>query len=399
MENGRRKIEEFYKKRGYAKVRVTIAEGNKPGDLRVIYLIDEGPRQRVFWVNFVGNTFVSAARLKKMVNSHPPYFYLFTGEYDPKQVNEDVNKLTAYYRGFGYFHAVIGREVQPSEEQNWVTITFVINEGPRYSIRDISFLGNRKFENTRLADKLKLLSGQFFDQNQQNLDLQKLRDEYGGEGYVFAKVEADNRFLEEPGKLDIVYTIEEGDRYRVGRINIEIKGESPHTMITTVLNRLSIKPGDIADTREIRASERRLKAAQLFKVEPQKGVEPKIAYSPPDTDNTMIAGAAARRLTTAAGATCRCRRWGRTKVSGRGRQWRRRRFAASFLQTASPPPTTRQTWRPIRITPQPYQGQPYRIQYRECQPQPNDGQVQPGGNLSRTIRPIEPDRQYSQAAS
>lgn len=290
VENGRHRIEEFYKKHGYAKVRVTVAEGNKPGDLRVIYLIDEGPRQRVFWINVIGNTFVSSARLKKMIDSHPPYFYLFAGEYDPKQVDEDVNKLTAYYRSFGYFHAVVGREVIPSEDQNWVTINFVVTEGPRYSIRNITFLGNRKFENARLADKLKLLAGQPFDQNQQNLDLMKLRDEYGGEGYVFAKVEADNRFLEEPGKLDVVYTIEEGDRYRVGKFNIEIKGDNPHTMITTVLNRLSVKPGDIADTREIRASERRLKASQLFKVEPSKGVEPKIAYSPPESDNTAIAG-------------------------------------------------------------------------------------------------------------
>ena len=93
------------------------------------------------------------------------------------------------------------------------------------------FLGNKKFDNSRLAEKLKLLGGQYFDQNQQNLDLQKLRDEYGGDGYVFAKVEADNRFLEEPGKLDIVYNVEEGSRYRVGRINIEIKGENPHTQI------------------------------------------------------------------------------------------------------------------------------------------------------------------------
>ena len=108
----------------------------------------------------------------------------------------------------------------------------------------------KKFDNSRLAAKLKLLSGQSFDQNQQNLDLQKLRDEYGGDGYVFAKIEADNRFLEEPGKLDIVYNVEEGSRYRVGRINIEIKGENPHTQITTVLNRLSFKPGDIVDTRE-----------------------------------------------------------------------------------------------------------------------------------------------------
>ena len=140
-------------------------------------------------------------------------------------------KLTAYYRGFGFFYARVGRELEFNEKQNWLTITFVIDEGPRYSVRNVSFLGNKKFDNSRLAEKLKLLSGQYFDQNQQNLDLQKLRDEYGGDGYVFAKIEADNRFLEEPGKLDIVYNVEEGARYRVGRINIEIKGENPHTQI------------------------------------------------------------------------------------------------------------------------------------------------------------------------
>ena len=370
VEQGRHRIEEFYKKHGYAKVRVTVVEGSKPGDLRVVYVVDEGPRQKVAWISFVGNTFVSAARLRKMVDSHPPYFYLFSGEYDPKQVDEDVNKLTAYYRGFGYFHAIIGREVQPSENQEWVTITFVVNEGPRYSIRDISFLGNRKFENARLADKLKLLSGQFFDQNQQNLDLLKLRDEYGGEGYVFAKVEADNRFLEEPGKLDIVYTIEEGDRYRVGRFNIEIKGENPHTMITVVLNRLSIKPGDIADTREIRNSERRLKAAQLFKVEPQKGVEPKIAYSPPDTDNTAIAG---RRQTT----YYRC--WSDAPLPPLGPDEKYLDLNVNgdeggSLQVSSNPPQGQTYQEPTyQDCARTYQGETYPVQVQACQPQPYDG--------------------------
>ena len=260
VENGRRKIEEYYQKKGYSKVRVTVLEGNKTGDLRAVIVVNEGPRQRIFWVNFVGNDFVSGARLKTLIDSHPPYFYLFSGEVDRKQIDEDVAKLTAYYRAFGFYYARVGRELEFNEKQNWLTITFVIEEGPRYAVRNVSFLGNRKFENKRLEDKLKLLSGQYFDQNQQNIDLQKLRDEYGGDGYVFAKIEADNRLLEEPGKLDIVYNVEEGARYRVGRINIEIKGENPHTQIMTVLNRLSFKPGDIVDTREFRASERRLKA-------------------------------------------------------------------------------------------------------------------------------------------
>ena len=165
-------------------------------------------------------------------------------------------------------------------------------------VRNVSVLGNKRFDTARLDKDLKLRGGQYFDQNQQNIDLQKLRDEYGGDGFVFAKIAADNRLDAVPGTLDIVYNIEEGARYRVGRINIQIKGENPHTQVFTVINRLSFAPGDIADTREFLASERRLKAAQLFKVEPQKGVEPKIVYSPPVADGGESAVAGGQRRTT-----------------------------------------------------------------------------------------------------
>ena len=261
VENGRRKILDYYQKKGYSKVRVSILEGDKVGDLGAVYVINEGPSQKVFWVNFVGNHFVSSARLKTLIDSHPPWFYLFSGEVDRKQIDEDVKKLTAYYRAFGFYYATISRVLDFNENQDWLTITFVIDEGPRYQVRNISFLGNQKIDTSRLAAKLKLLGGQYFDQNQQNLDLQKLRDEYGGEGYVFAKIEADNRLEVAPGILDIVYNVEEGSRYRIGRINIEIKGDNPHTQIMPVLNRLSIKPGDIADTREI---DRQRAAAEIL---------------------------------------------------------------------------------------------------------------------------------------
>ena len=79
---------------------------------------------------------------------------------------------------------------------------------------------------------MKLLGGQPYDLNQQNLDVQRLHDEYGGNGYVFAKVEPENRILEEPAKLDIVYNIEEGARYRIGRIKIPIDGARVRTRKT-----------------------------------------------------------------------------------------------------------------------------------------------------------------------
>ena len=81
-------------------------------------------------------------------------------------------------------------------------------------------------------------------------DVTFLQNRYGSVGYIFAAVEADPRFDEEPGQLDLVYQIQEGDRYRVGRIDVRIAGDNPRTRRHTVLNRVSIYPGDIADLRE-----------------------------------------------------------------------------------------------------------------------------------------------------
>ena len=55
MENGRRKIEDYYQKHGYSKVRVTVLEGTSRVISGLFTSVDEGPRQRVLWINFVGN--------------------------------------------------------------------------------------------------------------------------------------------------------------------------------------------------------------------------------------------------------------------------------------------------------------------------------------------------------
>lgn len=284
VEEGRRKIEEFYRTRGFSNVRVSVFEGDKPGDRRAIFLINEGQKQRILWTSFVGNTIASDSRLRTQVKSKPGILWFFKGEVDRRQIDEDVNRLTAYYRSLGFFRARVGRELQFNEAQDWLSLTFVIDEGPRYRVRNVSFIGNKRFSTAELAARVGLKNGQYFNQSQMTSDVKTIQERYGGIGYVFADVGADPRFLEEPGTLDLVYNVSEGDRYRVGRINVQIKGENPHTKITTVLNRISLKPGDVVDVRELRASERRLRASGLFLVNMQQGVAPKIVFSPPELE-------------------------------------------------------------------------------------------------------------------
>ena len=102
-------------------------------------------------------------------------------------------------------------------------------------------------------------------------DAQWLQDLYGSQGYVFADVQPETVFLEEPGQVDLVYHIEEGERWRVGRIFVHIGGDNPHTRIQTALNRVTLRPGQIMDIRELKASERRLMASSLFHVDAAVG--------------------------------------------------------------------------------------------------------------------------------
>jgi outer membrane protein insertion porin family len=290
VEDARRKIEELYHDKGFSKARVTVIEGIKPDDPGAIFLINEGQKQRVLWTDFVGNTIASDSRLLTQIESKPGIFWLFKGEVDRKKIDEDIERLTAYYRGLGFFNAKVGRELQFTESQEWLKLTFVINEGPRYKVRSVSVLGNTKFTTDELVANLKLKGGDFFNQSQMTADVTTMQDKYGGIGYVFADVKADPRFLEEPGQLDLVYNITEGDRYRVGEIRVTIEGDCPRTRLAAIYNRLSLRPGDIVDTRKLRDSERRLQASGLFASDPAGGVKPKIVFSPPEVDSEQGGG-------------------------------------------------------------------------------------------------------------
>ncbi|NLF73697.1 MAG: hypothetical protein GX575_32075 [Candidatus Anammoximicrobium sp.] len=288
VEEGRRKIEEYYHSKGFGKTQVAILEGDQSPDGRVVFVINEGQLERIASVKFVGNTIATDERLKTQIKSKPGFlWYLFKGQVDRKQIDEDIERLTAYYRALGFFNARIGRELQFSESGQWLTLTFVIDEGPRYVVRNVTVAGNEKFPTQTLLDQMELKSGDYFNLGKMNRDANSLRDIYGGQGHIFADIQADPRFLEEPGQLDLVYNVKEGGVWRASRVNVHIEGEHPHTREKVVLNRLSVRPGDILDTRELRASERRLKASQLFQNDPMTGETPQVVVRPPELQDAV----------------------------------------------------------------------------------------------------------------
>ena len=284
VQEGKRKLRDYYVSKGYNNIQISILEGDKPTDQGVTYLIHEGVAQKIWKTKFVGNDsgFVSGSRLKTLIKSKPPLFYLFKGHLDRDKIDADIAAITDYYRAHGYFQARVSRRIDPGDEGDWSTLTFVIHEGIQSKVRNVTVMGNTKFEQKPLEEKLTLTGGLPFEQAKMQKDAQWLQELYGSQGYVFADVQPETIYLEEPGQVDLRYDIKEGDRFRVGRIFVHINGDNPHTRIQTALNRVTLRPGQIMDIRELKASERRLLASSLFHTDAQSGQRPKITYRIPE---------------------------------------------------------------------------------------------------------------------
>ncbi len=290
VSEGKRKIEEYYKSKGFNLVQVTIVEGTKPTDRGAIYVIHEGPRQQVASIEFVGNTIVTGSRLRTQIQSGSMWFWYFLGYLDAAKVDEDTKVLEKYYKNLGFLTARVGRNLEFDESQTYCTLRFVIDEGPRCEINSVNFLGVNKFRTEDIQGMLQLKAGQPFDGTMLLRDKATVEQIYGSYGYVLADVKAEPRVSEDASRMDLVYVIDEGKRYRVGDIRVQIEGEKPHTNIRTVLNRIELQPGDIIDVRKLRRSEARLQRSQLFAVDPSRGVRPQIVVQPADDPDGELIG-------------------------------------------------------------------------------------------------------------
>jgi len=286
IRSAKTKIEQYYREKGYPRTQVEVLDGNDNDDSKVTFLIHEDQQQRIWKVNFEGNTIATEARLRHIVKSKPGYFKVFGGLAQRNLIDQDIDRVTEYYRSLGYFNAQVGREISESNDGRWLNVRFIVNEGPRYKIRDVKFMGNESYNETELKKLLKLTpEGEMpvFDATQLNEDLTEVRDLYGSQGYVFSNVNVETRFLEEPGMLDLVYKVKEGKQYRVGQINVHYEGGNSVTKRQVVLNRMTLKPGDLIDVRQIEKSKTKLAGSQIFAAgQPGAAAGPTIVVKPPE---------------------------------------------------------------------------------------------------------------------
>ena len=238
----RRTIAEFYRKKGFAFVEVTL-DSDKLEQGQVVYTIDEGPKVKIASVKFSGNDSIKTSALKKALKTKVKKWFFWSGYYIEEVPVEDVSRLQNIYyeRGFLDFDITAKREF--TKDRKKVNITFEINEGPIYTVETISLTGNNNFDDQKLLEGLKLEQGQVYYKRKADSHAREILKLYNESGFVDAQVE--QRLVLDVNVVDVEFYIIEGNQFRIGRVDITGNEQTQDKVVRRVLDEYGFAPGQL----------------------------------------------------------------------------------------------------------------------------------------------------------
>lgn len=234
--------------------------------VNVVFEINEGDRTKIAAINFVGNTAFSAGRLSDVISTKRSTilsFLLRDDVYDDQRLRADEEALRRFYfnRGYADFRVVSAAgELDPAS--NTYTVTIVIEEGARYNFGDVSVESSiPEVDTAALQAELKTVPGAVYSAKNVEDSIIGLTEAVAGSGYAFAQVtpRGDRNF--ENHTISVVYTIDQGAKTYVERI--EIRGND-RTRDYVIRREFDVSEGDAFNQVLIQRAKKRLENTGFF---------------------------------------------------------------------------------------------------------------------------------------
>ncbi|WP_407174689.1 outer membrane protein assembly factor BamA [Bradyrhizobium sp. STM 3562] len=262
------RIAEIYRRSGRYDVHVTpeiIEQPNNRVDL--VFTIEEGPKTGVKSIEFVGNNYYSSYRLKDVIKTHETNLLSFLGNgdvYDPDRVEADRDLIRRFYLKHGFADVqVVAALTEYDPERKGFLVTFKIEEGQQYRVASVKFeSGIANFDPNTLSSFSYVSVGSLYNAEAVEKSVESMQIEASRRGYAFAVVRprGDRNF--DNHTVSIVFSIEEGPRTYIERINI--RGNT-RTRDYVIRREFDISEGDAYNRALVDRAERRLKNLDFFK--------------------------------------------------------------------------------------------------------------------------------------
>ncbi len=196
------KLSNFYLNRGYIDFNVEstqISISPSKQDMFITANVTEGEKYKVSDVRVSGETILPQEQIEKMVLTRK-------GQYFNRALLElTTDSITNVLSNIGYAFAEVNPIPEVNREDHTVAINFVVQPGPRVTVRRIEFKGNASTADEVLRREMRQFEGAWYSQAM--LDRSKIRLQRTG---FFETVEIETpEVAGHPDQVDVVITVKE----------------------------------------------------------------------------------------------------------------------------------------------------------------------------------------------
>ena len=235
-------IEKFYKQQGFQTQVSASTEFSSIGRVNLIFTILETDTQRLSSLKFMGNNSFNDKFLYSLTNINVVSrlnIFKRGSNLDPSLFKFDKNKLIKFYKDKGFLDVKVSYSLSQLDSKNF-ELTFYIDEGTRYKIKDIIY--NFDHDDTRIIRdfKRKLDKNIYYDFEILNKHLIDLQDIAFQLNKPFVEYYYDLKFIDQ--SINLTFNERNIDKKIVNKINIF---GNNITKDNTIRSKLSIEPGDL----------------------------------------------------------------------------------------------------------------------------------------------------------
>lgn len=270
-EQDRQAILDAYARKGYYSTTVVPQIIKLPENrVNVVYKIHDGKATFISRIAFVGNKNYSEGTLRDVISSRESAWWRFlstSDSYDPARIGLDQDLLKRFYLRSGYpDFQLLNTDAELAPDRSSFYITFVISEGPRYRVGNVSIVSHLPhLDGTTVKGDLQLAPGDWYNGDAITQSVQAITSDIQGRGFAFVQVTPiQKKRVNAKGQhvVDLTFEITEGPRVFVERINIT---GNTRTQDKVIRREFLLAEGDAFNPEKIKQSRLRLQELQYFK--------------------------------------------------------------------------------------------------------------------------------------
>ena len=194
---------------------------------KILVTVDENPLINFFYIEGIKNNKIRDQLTELSSLKENNFFQEFL-------IKNDVENFNKFLNNIGYLNAKIDYQIIKIDN-NKINFFYQVNLNKKFKINRIFFIGNKFFNNSTLADVIssseygwgKFLSNSSTPSEQLvNSDISKLKFFYLNNGFYDIQITSNSIKLINDSKVNLIYSINSGNRYFINKIYIDDKSNS-----------------------------------------------------------------------------------------------------------------------------------------------------------------------------